>query len=102
MTIIETTYEHIVLDDAGDPRIEGTTMKVIEVVLGHRAYGWSAAELHFQHPYLSLGQIYSALAYYWDHQDQFDQEITQRQEAVAALRKAAPLVPFLAHIRHQR
>ena len=28
------------------------------------AHGWSAEELLFQHPYLSLGQIHSALAYY--------------------------------------
>ncbi len=26
------------------------------------SYGWSAEELQFQHPYLSLGQIHSALA----------------------------------------
>ncbi len=34
-------------------------MKVVE----QKAYGWSAEELHFQHPYLTLGQIHSALAY---------------------------------------
>ncbi len=27
------------------------------------AYGWSPEEMHFQHPDLTLGQIYSALAY---------------------------------------
>jgi uncharacterized protein (DUF433 family) len=42
-------------------------MKVIELVREQDAYGWSPEELHFQHPYLSLGQIHSALAYYWDH-----------------------------------
>ncbi len=35
-------------------------MKVIEIVLEKIAYGWSPEELHFQHPYLTLGQIYSA------------------------------------------
>ena len=44
--------------------IAGTTMKVVELVVEKNAYGWIPEELHFQHPYLSLGQIYSALAYY--------------------------------------
>ncbi|OGQ79996.1 MAG: hypothetical protein A2289_01440 [Deltaproteobacteria bacterium RIFOXYA12_FULL_58_15] len=43
-------------------------MKVIVLVLEKSAYGWSPEELHFQHPYLTMGQIYSALSYYWDHQ----------------------------------
>lgn len=73
--IVETRYEHIQLNEAGVPIIAGTTMKVIELVLDHKAYGWSPEELHFQHPYLSLGQIYSALAYYWDHQVSLDEDI---------------------------
>jgi uncharacterized protein (DUF433 family) len=74
----ETRYEHIVLNEDQEPMIQGTTMKVIELVLDHCAYGWSPEELHFQHPSLSLGQIHSALAYYWDHQADLDQEIDRR------------------------
>ena len=50
-----TSYAHIALDDRGVPIIAGTTMKVIELVIERMAYGWSPEELHFQHPYLSLG-----------------------------------------------
>ena len=39
-------------------------------------------EAHFQHPYLTLGQIYSALAYYWDHKAALDQDIEQRLERI--------------------
>ncbi len=53
-------------------------MKVIELILENSAYGWSPEELHFQHPYLTLGQIYSALAYYWDHQKELDLDIEKR------------------------
>ncbi len=67
MSVVETRYEHVLLDEAGVPIISGTNMKVIELVLEKIAYGWSPEELHFQHPYLSLGQIHSAPAYYWDH-----------------------------------
>jgi uncharacterized protein (DUF433 family) len=101
MSLVETRYEHIVLDDAGVPRIAGTTMKVIELVLERSAYGWSPEELHFQHPYLSLGQIHSALAYYWDHQDELDQDIARRRERVAELRRTTPPVPLVARLKTQ-
>lgn len=82
LTSVKTKYEHVVLNEKQVPIIEGTNMKVIEVVLEKTAYGWSPEELHFQHPYLTLGQIYSALAYYWDHQEDLDQDIERRLEFV--------------------
>lgn len=82
MSFVETRYEHIILNEAGVPIIAGSTMKVVELVLEQTAYGWSPEELHFQHPYLSLGQIHSALAYYWDHQDELDQDIARRLDDV--------------------
>jgi uncharacterized protein (DUF433 family) len=88
MAAIETRYEHIVLDDNNVPIIAGTTMKVIELVLDQQAYGWSPEELRFQHPQLSLGQIHSALAYYWDHQDQLDQDIERRLQRVDQAQRA--------------
>ncbi|MCD6294312.1 MAG: DUF433 domain-containing protein [Deltaproteobacteria bacterium] len=57
----KTKYEHVALDDKGVPIIVGTNMKVIEIVLEKTAYGWRPEELYFQHPHLTLGQIYSAL-----------------------------------------
>ena len=78
MSFAETHYAHIVLDARGVPHIAGTTMKVVELVTAQTAYGWSAEELHFQFPHLSLGQIHSALAYYWDHRDELDQDIARR------------------------
>ncbi len=83
---VATTYEHIALNQNGVAIIEGTTTKIIEIVLETKAYGWSPEEIHFQHPYLSLGQIYSALAYYFDHIQDFDNEIKSRLEKVADIR----------------
>lgn len=101
MSLVETRYEHIVLDDAGVPLIAGTTMKVIALVLERAAYGWSPEELHFQHPYLSLGQIHSALAYYWDHKDELDQDITRRRARAEELRSATPPSPLIARLKTQ-
>jgi uncharacterized protein (DUF433 family) len=82
MLSVETRYEHIVLVDEKVPVILGTNIKVIELVLDKIAYGWSPEELHFQHPDLTLGQIHSALAYYWDHQDELDQDIESRLQEI--------------------
>lgn len=100
MSVVETRYEHIVLDAAGVARIAGTTTKVIELIQEQLAYGWSAEELHFQHPYLSLGQIHSALAYYWDHKDELDRDIARRLARADELRRTT--LPSPLHARLQR
>lgn len=99
MSVVETRYEHVLLDEAGVPIISGTNMKVIELVLEKIAYGWSPEELHFQHPYLSLGQIHSALAYYWDHQEELDQEIERRLEFVDRIQETTEPSPLLARLK---
>ena len=78
----ETRYEHIMLNEDQVPMVAGTTMKVVELVLDHLAYGWSPEELHFQHPYLTMGQLHSALAYYWDHKTELDEDIERRLKFV--------------------
>jgi len=97
----ETAYEHIVLDERGIATIEGTTMKVIELVLDTTTYGWSPEEAQYQHPYLSLGQVHSALAYYWDHQEELDADITRRLVYVDDLRQATPLSTLQTRLRQQ-
>jgi uncharacterized protein (DUF433 family) len=82
-----TAYKHIVIDEAGIPLVEGTTTKVIELVLDVLAYGWSPDELQFQHPHLKLGQIHSALAYYWDHKADLDGDIERRMERADEIRR---------------
>ena len=44
---VETRYEHIEINKNQVPMISGTSMKVVELVLAHLAYGWSPEELHF-------------------------------------------------------
>jgi len=83
---IATAYEHITLSENGVPMIKGTTTKIVEIVLETKAYGWSPEEVHFQHPYLSLGQIYSAMAYYFDHSQEFEREIRERLKKVGNIR----------------
>jgi uncharacterized protein (DUF433 family) len=66
---------HIWLDDEKRAWVDQTNTKVIEIVLDQLAYGWSPNEMHYQHPYLSLAQIHAAMAYYYDHQAELDEQI---------------------------
>ena len=84
---VSTKYEHIVFDKNGVPHIKGTTTKVIEVALDLLAHGWSPEEMHYQHPYLTMGQIHAALAYYWDHEEELNADIRRREEYVEKVKK---------------
>ena len=68
-------YAHIDHNAEGVPYITGTKTKVKQVALDHIAYRWTAEDIHRNHPYLTLAQIHSALAYYYDHQADIDQAI---------------------------
>jgi len=87
MQAVETKYEHVILNKDNVPVIADTNTKVIELILDKIAYGWSPEELRFQHPYLTLGQIYSALAYYSDHQEVLDRVIEQQLKHVDQMEK---------------
>lgn len=99
MAFVQTRYEHIVLDPRDVPVVDGTTMKVIELVTAQVAFGWSPEELHFQFPFLSLGQIHSALAYYWDHRNELDADMARRAEAVDRQQRQAPSASLGARLR---
>jgi hypothetical protein len=77
-------------------------VKVVELVLDHLAHGWSPEELHFQHPTLSMGQIHSALAYYWDHKAQLDQDIERRLQLVDDLRQTTPESPLTERLKARK
>jgi uncharacterized protein (DUF433 family) len=96
-----TDYKYIELDDNGIAIISGTTLKVTELITSHLTYGWSPEELHFQYPHITLSQIYSALAYYWDNQESLDTEIKHRLEQVKALRRATPTSRIAQKLRER-
>jgi uncharacterized protein (DUF433 family) len=88
-TATATAIPHITVDAAGRAWIDDTNIKVIEVVLDHLAYGWSAEAIQENHPHLSLAQAYAALAWYYDHQAEMDSEIARQSDQAMVLRDAA-------------
>ena len=90
---------HIILDDSGIAWIDDTKIKVIEVAIDKIANGSSPEEMHFQYPHLSLAQIHAALTYYYDHQQEFDAEITRQLRDVEELRTKAGDTRLHARLR---
>ncbi|MHB2021502.1 MAG: DUF433 domain-containing protein [Candidatus Xenobia bacterium] len=87
--MLSTGYKHIVLDNDGTAYIDGTSYKVRMLILDHLAHGWSPQELQWQHPDLTLAQVYSALAYYAEHRAEMDRDIEERLKKVDEVRAQA-------------
>lgn len=96
-----TDYKFILVDENNVPFIKGTSMKIVELVTSIHAYGWSPEELHFQYPHLSMSQIYSALAYYWEHKQEIDADVQRRFEYAEKLRLEAGVSPLAQRLRNE-
>jgi len=88
------SYPHIELSSNGVAFLEGTPTRVVEIALDRLSHHWDAEEIQRQHPHLTLGQIYAALAFYHDHREAFDKEIAEqlRDVDIIAARQGASLL----------
>jgi uncharacterized protein (DUF433 family) len=101
MALIRTDYKYIQINENGIATIADTTMKVIELITSVKAYDWNPDELHTNYPYLSMSQIHSALAYYWDHKTDMDAEIERIDQWAANARHQAEESPIARRLREQ-
>ena len=85
-TIVPSLIE---LDADGVAWISGANTKVIEVAMDVMAHGWSAEEIVFQHPHLSLAMVHAALAHYFAHKVEFDAQMEKSRKRADELRKAS-------------
>lgn len=60
----------------GKPRIDGTRIAVIDVGIWYAHMGYGVEKIA-QDYHLTLGQVHAALAYYYDHKDEFDRQIAE-------------------------
>jgi uncharacterized protein (DUF433 family) len=97
-----TAYRHIELDSKGRACVDGTRTRVIDIAMDQIAYKWDAEQIQRQHPHLSLAQIHSALAYYYDHQAQLDAEIEERTRTADEFFKGKENDPVLRRLREAR
>ncbi len=100
MTSVIESY--IEIDESQVAWIADTKVKVIEVALDKLAHGSSPEEMHFQYPHLSMAQIHAALAYYYDHQKEFDSQILRDLSEVNDLAAQNAHLPFQQKLRALR
>src|SRR5947208_15813188 len=94
-TPVPTIAEHIEITPGvcgGKPRIAGHRIKVQHVVVWHERMGLSPDEIVSQHPGLTLGDVYAALAYYHDHREQIEADIRAGEAFADRLRAGAPSI----------
>lgn len=66
MTIVKNP-EH----SNGAPTVEGTGIRVKDIAVAYEHSGYDPDEITQLYPDLSLGDVHRALAYYYDHVDEF-------------------------------
>lgn len=89
MTVL-TMESHIVKDKdicGGQPRIEGTRIKIEHIIMEYEGLGWSPDKICDAHPKLSLSDVYAAITYYYENKKEIDENIQKDKEFVNQLRK---------------
>jgi len=87
----ERTYPHLQQPSDGPARLARLPrVRVAQIVMDYLAYGWSADEMCRQHPHLKPAEVHAAMAYYYDHQEQMDKEISSEFGKMAAMHARSP------------
>ncbi|HET6879793.1 MAG TPA: DUF433 domain-containing protein [Pirellulales bacterium] len=96
-------YPHIIKEDGKPARLENhPRVRVAQVVMDYLAYGWSADEIHRQHPHLALAEVHAAMGYYYDNQAEVDAEITAELDEVDRTLETDPRSPVWAKLKGKR
>jgi uncharacterized protein (DUF433 family) len=74
---------------SGQPRIAGTRIKVKHVYTWVERSGMTPAQVVAEYPQLTRAQVHAALAYYWSHQEEIQQDIADEENLVADLKAQA-------------
>jgi uncharacterized protein (DUF433 family) len=88
------SYPHIDQIAGQSPRLARLPrIRVAQIVMDYLAHAWSPEEICRQHPHLTRAEVHSAMAYYYDHQAEIDEEIRKELEAVDQARAQAGASP---------
>jgi len=74
----------------GKACIAGHRVRVIDIVTWHEQMGWSADEIVSQIPTITLSDVYAALAYYFDHTEEINEEMRREDEFVEKFKRENP------------
>lgn len=97
---VEVSYPHIVKLPGEPARLERhARTRVAQIVMDYLGHGWSAYEIHRQHPHLTLAEIHAALGYYFDHPAEIDREIEDEWHESERLAKSIRSSPVLERLK---
>jgi uncharacterized protein (DUF433 family) len=71
----------------GKPCIAGTHIRVQDIYVWHELQGQTADEIVSNFPHITLGDVHAALAYYWDHRQEIDQQMKRDDEFVETMKR---------------
>jgi len=69
----------------GKPCVKGTRIRVWDIHICHDLHGQSPEEMVALYPQLTVADVYAALAYYLDHQQEIDQQANEDRAVVDQL-----------------
>jgi len=99
---LEATYPHIVKEGGQPARLEGHARTRVSMIVADYVWrGWLAEEIALKYPYLTLAEIHAAMAYYFDHREEIDQEMAAEDQEIEAWKHAHPTSPLLLRLKNQ-
>jgi uncharacterized protein (DUF433 family) len=98
-----TLIQHIEIrkNRAGQDRayIVGTRVRVQDIYVDSEILGKAPEEIVAALPHLTLGQVHSALAYYFDHRDEILDELRQDEKFIAMMKQRTGPGPLELKLR---
>ncbi|MEX0642212.1 MAG: DUF433 domain-containing protein [Pirellulales bacterium] len=70
--------------------IAGTRISVEDVYVWHELMSKSPDQIVTEYPFLTLAQVHSALAYYYDHAEEIRKQVSRGREEAERIRSANP------------
>jgi uncharacterized protein (DUF433 family) len=99
---VAATYPHITTDELGPARLTRLPrVRVAQIAIDYLNHGWSPDEICIHYPHLKPAEVYSAMAYYFDHREEIDAEIEREKQESEASRKNAAPTPAETRLRAQ-
>lgn len=83
---IEKTPEVV----GGRARIAGHRIRVLDIVVWHERRGLSPDEILGLYPSITLGDVHAALAYYFDHRAEIEEDLQKEADLVATMKARFP------------
>lgn len=90
---LKTSYPHITKQSGvcgGKACIKSTRIRVLDIVTATEHLALSPDEVCNQYPELTLAQVHSALAYYYDNRKEIQAEIESERKAVERFQREHP------------